>query len=314
MTDRELTTLLRDHVQRREPPFAMTSRAAIAAGRRSLVRRRLRRGATGVLVAAAAVAAVPLLPWDAGTGGDDRTRVDPLTAEALADYDAAAMPALVEQRAEQVLARSVDDLGPATFSAGDGQGNDLPPRLYDKASSMEVSYGGESGHRLRVTLMHARSEAEGDARESCANDVQDGYAFSCTVTTSADGDPVVTRVSAMRKLSGFRDGSWGAVTREELRTGVPGEGSPSQEPIDPDEVYFERSVESVHSKTFLTVAQEIVRAPDLTTATRLFEVPVADLTEIVTDPVLVIPEPPLDDGGCPWTLPGSNVTCGVSPE
>jgi hypothetical protein len=308
MTESNLATLLHDHVRDSEPPFALSADTSIILGRRTLLRRRARRGFTGVLVAAAALAAVPLLPWGGG-GGDDRTGVDPLTAGALENYDATAMPALIEDHVDAVLARSGTDLGDADFSANDGQGESLPARLYDKASSMEVGYGAATDHRFRVSLMHSAGEAEGDARENCANDLADGYDFSCVVSTSPDGDPVTTRVMAVRPLEDvLPGGGWAALTREELRTGVPTKMDPVQGPIDPEDVYFQRMVEVVHSKTFLTTAIETVRAPDLAAANRLWTVRVADMESIVTDPELVIPKPPLGKGGCPWAW-HADVSC-----
>lgn len=313
MTDQDLTTLLREHVQREEPPFTMAPETSMTLGRRTLVRRRARRGFAGVLVAAATVAALPLMPWTGSSGsGDDRTGIDPATAAALEDYDAQRMPALLDEHVRVALGDGLEGLGQAEFRASDDQGEKLPPKYYDKASSMEVSYGGHGDRRVRAVLLHARSEAEGDAREVCADDLAVGYAFSCTVSTSG-GDVVTTRVTAMRKTEELWKGSWGALTQEELRTGIPAKGDPSQRPINPDEVYFQRTVESVHSETFLTSASEIVRAPDLETAARLWTVPVADLTTIVTDPELVIPEPPLGKGGCPWTL-NDTYTCTKSPS
>lgn len=309
MTDSDLTTLVREHVTRDEPPFLLSPDTSIALGRRTLVRRRARRGLAGVLTAAAVVAAVPLLPWGGGPVGDPGGSVHPATAYALEHYDASTMPALLDRQARAVLSRSVDALGPVDFTASDDQGQDLPAQYYDKASGMEVAYGGTSDHRWRVALMHARSEAEGDARKTCTEELSAGYAFSCTVTTSETGDTVTTKVTAMRPLAKFGPGSWGALTREELRTGVPAPGNPSKKPINPETVYFARTVESVHSETFLTVAQEIVRAPDHATAMELWQVPPTDLEAIVSDPLLVIPEPPLGEGNCPWTLPGTGVTC-----
>jgi len=314
MTEHDLSTLVRAHVAHDEPPFRMSADTAMALGRRTLHRRRARRGLAGLVVAAAAVVAVPLLPWDASTGSGDRTGIDPATAAALENYDAQKMPQLLDEHVRVVLTRSVDDPGPVEFSAGDSQGNELPVQHYDKASDMTVRYGGESDHRLRVSLMHARSEAEGDARRICADDLESGYAFSCTVTTSRSGDPVTTKVMAMRPLREFGPGGWGALTADELRIGVPAAGNSSDHPIDPDDVWFQRTVEVVHSETFLPAAAEVVRAPDFETAERLFEVPVAAFEDIVTDPALVIPEPPIGPNGCPWTLPDSNVTCGTKRE
>ncbi len=312
MTDHELSTLLRGHVQEQEPPFALSAETSMALGRRTLVRRRARRGFAGVLVAAAAVVAVPMLPWGGSHGsGDDRTGIDPATAHALAHYDAQAMPGILEEHTRATLGAGLDGLGPAAFRAADSQGNALTPKYYDKASSMAVTYGAEGGdRRVSVSLMHARSEAEGGVRKNCDRDLAAGYDLSCEVTTSGSGDLVTTRVMAVRPIADFPDGTLGVVTREELRTGVTTANSPGGSgPIDPDEIYFQRIVEVVHSESFLTTATETVKAPDLRTANQLWRLPVDAFTTIVTDPVLVIPEPPIGPDGCPWTLPDSDVSC-----
>lgn len=315
MTDHDLATLLRDHVREQEPPFALSAQTSMALGRRTLVRRRARRGFAGLVVAAAAVAAVPLMPWGGShPGGEDKKGIDPATAAFLEDYDALKMPQVIEDHTTATLGDGLAGLGTATFAARDDQGVSLPATYYDKASSMEVTYGGQGDHEARVALMHSAGEAEGDARKNCENDLQEGYAFTCTVTTGADGDPVTTRVMAMRKLDDqFPQGGWGAVTREELRTGIPAKGDPSQKPIDPDEVYFMRAVESVHSETFLTTASETVRAPDVATAEKLWQIDPADMAALVTDPELVIPKPPMGDNGCAWMLHPKGISCGVQP-
>ncbi|CUR59213.1 hypothetical protein NOCA2570086 [metagenome] len=308
MTDHDLATLLHEHVRSDEQPFSLDPDATIAVGRRALRRRRARRTGLGVLVAAASAAVVLPFVTTGGPGGTGR-EIDPATAAALESYDASAMPQLIEDLARQEFQPHVADLGAGRFRAGDSQGQWLPPRYYDKASTMSVSFGGQGDHRISVDLMHARSEAEGDARQGCLEDVESGYTFSCVVTTSEAGDTVVTSVWAVRPLDDGMAG-WGAVTRDELRTGVVSPTDPSQSPIDYDEVYFQRHVESVHSETFLTGATETVRAPDLATASSLWRIPARALERVVTDPSLVIPEPPIGEGDCPWTLPGTGVECG----
>jgi hypothetical protein len=311
MIDHDLATLLRDHVREQEPPFLLAPETSMALGRRTLVRRRARRGFAGVLVAAAAVAAIPLLPWG-GPGGssDDRRGIDPATAYALEHYDAQKMPALIAQKARETLGDGLSGLGAGTFTASDDQGTSLPPRYYDKASSMEVRYGGEGDRRVRVALMHSGSEAEGDARKNCANDLADGYDFTCEVTTAPNGDTVTTSVMAVRALDDMP--GWGALTREELRTGIPAKGDPNQDPIDPDEVYFIRNVESVHSDTFLTSVQETVKAPSLAKAA--FVVSPDRMTALVTDPSLVMPKPPMGDNGCAWQLHPEGISCAKDPN
>jgi hypothetical protein len=173
---------------------------------------------------------------------------------------------------------------------------------------MEVAFRGTGVRSVRVTLMHSRSEAEGDARKNCANDLAEGYYFSCEVTTSANGDPITTSVMAVRALAA-PDQGWGALTREELRTRTPSASDPNQARIDPHEVYFIRNVESVHGATFLTAVQEVVKAPTLAKA--VWEVPTDRMAALVTDPELVIPKPPTGANGCPWMLHPENISCGV---
>jgi hypothetical protein len=105
---------------------------------------------------------------------------------------------------------------------------------------------------------------------------------------------------------------WGALTREELRTGIPAKGDPNQDPIDPDEVYFVRNVESVHSDTFLTSVQETVKAPSLAKAA--FAVSPDRMTALVTDPSLVMPKPPMGDNGCAWQLHPEGINCAKDPS
>ena len=310
MTDHELATLVREHVQHDEPPFLMSPDTVIALGRRTLVRRRARRGLAALVVAAAAVAALPLLPWG-GSGTGDRTGIDPATAAALKRYDAQRMPALIDSHVRAALGHGLRRLGAPTFTAADSQGRRIPAAYYDRASSMELRYGDRTAPRsVRVMLMHARSEAEGDARRACAEDLASGYAFTCSVTSAPNGDVVTTKVTAVRPIADD-PGGWGPVFVAELRTGVPTSTNPSQKPIDPNEVFFMRTVESVHSETFLTSAQEVVKAPSFEGAQQAFKVPQYDLQKVVTDPELVIPEPPLGAGGCPWTWK-MKVTCGRS--
>lgn len=296
MTEHDLSTLVRDHVSSDEPPFSGPEHV-IARGRRTVRTRRLATGAgvAAVLVVAGAFV-VPGLGDDPRRGGSDGT--DPAVQEALESYDAQAMPGIIERTASQTFSRSVADLGESRFAAFDGNGTEIGPEHYDKASGMTVSYGGDGPQRLSVSLDHARGEVEGDHEKVCAEDLAQGYAFACTVETLANGDVVVTRVGAMRP---FRlDGTWYAVTTGEL---------PSR---NPDHIWFQREAEVIKSDTFRTVVQEIVKAPTLAAAEAEFRVPADDLVALAADPTLVLPKPPADEiGGCPqWILPGSGTSCG----
>lgn len=293
MTEHDLTTLLLEHVRTDEPPLALSSDTAILAGRRALRRRRMRR-TTGIVAAAAVVAiAVPLAVGDGGT--DVSAGIDPASRRALADYDPMAMPKLLDDRVGPTVRRWAPELGEEfRFSARNDQGRPLAESAWNRASSMSIEYR-HGDHTFQTQLLHARSEAEGDAREYCADALESGYKLLCEVSTTPDGDVVTTSVGAFRRLDSHLRGpggvDWGALMRAELVTGKVSPNDPSQRPIDPDEIYFERSVEAVHSETFLTSTVERVQAPDLAHAESAWRVPVSAMIAVVTDPALVIPEP-----------------------
>lgn len=294
MTDHDLSTLVRDHVDSTEPPFALTPADSIRRGRRTVRARRLLGG--GAALAVLAVGGVTATQLTDGDRATERTDgVDPATQAFLADYDAAQMPRILEEESRAVLERSVADLGPAAFRASDNGGAALPAKWWDRASGMSLSYGGSSDHRLSLDLAHARGEAEGDARDYCESGLEDGYYVECTVDVLDDGSVVITNLWALRP---FRAGGFMAVPQDEV-SGVA-----------PDRLWFERRVKVIKSETFVTYLSETVRAPSLEAAREAFEVPEADLVELATDPQVVIPAPEPDPAsGCPgFVLPGT-VTC-----
>ena len=296
MTADDLATLLREHVATDEPGHSPDPGAAIRAGRRRLRGQRLAAGvAATVVVATAGIAAAQVLPGSDGDG--PTTAIDPATSRALGSYDAQQMPRILDEHASAVFSRSVPDLPAGVFLASDGNGNELPAKWYDKASGMSISYGAGTDHRLSVDLSHARSEAEGSAQEYCDDGLAGGYYQTCEVSAEPDGSLAITLVMALREMTGPGGPGWMAVPGDRL------------DRIDPDRLWFERRVKVIHSETFLTYVSETVHAPDLAGAEAEFQVPVADLLELGTDPVLVIPEPPTDPSGCgPWTVPDSRTT------
>ena len=73
--------------------------------------------------------------------------------------------------------------------------------------------------------------------------------------------------------------------------------------IAPARLWFVQTVKVIKSESLVTHTEEPVHTPTREAAESAFQVPVTDLVEIGTDPVLVIPEPPTDDSGCgPWAL------------
>lgn len=300
MTHDDLATLLRDDLSRTEPLGLPDVAVPLAAGRARVRRRRAVSAtlAAGALAVAGALAA-PLLGADHDGDGSTGRVIDP-AERSLASYDPQQMPLTLEQRARAVLERSVASLGPGDVHVGDGQGDRLAPKDYDKASGMSVSFGSDE-HEWSVSLDHAKSEAEGSAREYCATGLADGSYLECTVDTDAHGYVVISKLWAMRPMG----------TRPNDRLGFMVVPADRLDRVRPDRLYFERSVKVVKSASLVTYAQERVHAPTGEAAEAAFVVPVADLVELGADPALVIPEPPVDDSGCgPWTQdPGVSYSC-----
>ncbi|HEX7738479.1 MAG TPA: hypothetical protein VF426_02395 [Marmoricola sp.] len=319
MTRTELTELLHRHAHEGEPTSPMPVDAVVARGRRAVRRRRL---GGGVAMAAVAVAAVALVPHTIGGGSADDT-IAPATQQALRNYDASQMPQLIDDHVHSAFSGSVADLGAGEFIATDEQETKLPEKYYDMANAMRMQYD-EGDHRFSVYLAHARSEAEGNARRICADDIDSGLDFSCTVAHT-DAGVATTTVSALlpedHAVSGMASWSWAAVTKSQVQRRLtpkwlredPVGGTSRSKHFDPHELWFERSVKVVHSQTFVTATSEFVRASSYEEAMQRFEVPAEVLTTVSTDPELVIPEPPKGKNGCPWLLHPEGISCNVKP-
>jgi len=298
MTKHELSQLVRDHVASDEPPFTGPD-DIIGRGRRRVRGRRLATGGVAALVAAVAMGGA--LMAVSGDEPRDATTIDPAIQEALDDYDAAAMPGILDSKSRAVFSRSVDGLGPSEFEAIDGSSEVIPPEHYDKASGMSVSYGGDSDHQLAVDLSHSRSEAEGDAQQYCDDGLAEGIYLDCSVEV-VDGATVISTLSALRPFQDLRDGTMVVMREDQLDS------------VDPDRLWFEHSVKVIKSETFVTYTRERVKAPTKEAADGLFQVPVADLAELGLDPALVIPHPPAGQNSCPaWMLHPDSVACSVTP-
>lgn len=288
MTYNDLATLLRDDVTRGEPHWLPDVSVPVSAGRRAVRRRRVVSAALAAgALAVTAIAAIPLLSGDDGTARG----LDP-AEQALADYDAQQMPITLEERSRVVFERSVPDLGPADITVKDGNNEELPSELYDKASGMSVKYG-DFEHSWSVNLVHAKSEAEGSATTYCKNGLEAGYYLECTVDTVQRGYVVISKVEALQPMGRKPSDRHGfmVVNTAELAT------------VDPDRLYFQHIVKVIKSESLVTYAEEQVHAPTRDRAEAMFLVPFADLVELGADPQLVIPEAPRDDIGCgPFTL------------
>jgi hypothetical protein len=257
MTERELSTLVHDHVSSDEPPFSLSPDDVILRGRRVVRRRRLVLGG-----AVAAVLAVGGLAGPALTGGDrpdDRsTAVDRTESPVV---DPAQLPRVLEEASRTVLGRSVEDLGPATFATG--------------GRTAVVRYGAGSDHRFEVALIQDRERAADSTEEYCESGLVRGAYLECTREVLDDDSVVITKLLAVRPTP---EGTFKAISNDEIAT------------TDRDRLWFERRVKVVKSETLVTYVKELVRAPSLETARDALQVPEADLVELGTDPRLVLPD------------------------
>lgn len=275
---RDLLHLAADTVEVTPAPVALPSR------------RRVR-----PLMAAVAASVVLVLGGGAVVkriASDDRTPqsdVNPLTTEALRNYDPQAMPSLMDERSRAVFSRSVIDLPASVFKASAGLDEALPPERYHQAHSMEVFYPLPDQHELWFYIGHGKSHAEGDAKDMCSSSLQSGWYVTCEVRRVGEDVAMVT-VSAtadgwMGRELGLRPSKRGDVNDRQL---VPRD---ELDAVDSSVLMFERTVKVVHSDTFVSVVKEAVSEPDLASAQDAFVVPVADMLDLATDPTMVIPEP-----------------------
>ncbi|KQY63963.1 MULTISPECIES: hypothetical protein [unclassified Nocardioides] len=286
MTEHDLHTLVRDHVNSDEPPFQLTPDDTITRGRRTLRRRRAITG--GVCAAALATIGAVTVPQliDSGNGSSGNKVV-----AGSPDYDASQMPRIIDEHARVVFAKTTPGLPDGVRSVTDSQGTALPEKFWDKASQMTVDYT-MAGREFRISLLHARSEAEGDRDTYCQAELASDYSVACE-TFDVDGRTVISQTMALRRIG---DG-WAVVPNKKLAT------------FDPDKLWFSHMVEDVRSETLVVTATEVVKASSVEAAD--WNAPIDDLTSLVTDPELDIPAPPTDKDGCVWSLPITGTSNGV---
>lgn len=290
----DLATLLRDHVAVAEPAFTLTGQDAFRVARRRQTVRRT--GLTTAAVAVVAAAAVVVPSLTGGGSAPDRT-LDAASAEALAEFDATAFPETFDANVTETLTGQVPDFAGEEVTASDSQGQELPARYHDKATVWTATYTWSDTHWVDVHLFHSGSESEGDAERYCADGLESGYDLACTVDTGPNGEVLLTTVGAMRKdpTTVGDEVTWIGVTHAQG--------------VDPDRLWFAREVEARRGGIYLASAREVVKAPSLEAAKEAFRASPALLREVALDPELVFPEPPTDENGCPWTIPGTGFSC-----
>ena len=319
MTRTELTDLLHRHVEAGDPGEAMAVADVVRRGQRRVRRRRTFGAITCAAVVAAVVVLTPTARGFLPRGDRAGSGIDPATRQALVDYDAATMPRLIDEHVRSAFAGTADlshKPGSRRFLPLDGQDQILPKKDWDKASSMTMQYD-EGSRRYRAYLGHAKSEAEGNARDICAGNLSSGYTYTCSVDRT-DAGVATTTISAVLLLSHADAGqpgwSWAAITRSQVDRGVTPhwlreDVNKYDKLLDPADLWFVQTVKVVHSETFVTTTSEYVHASSYAAALRMFRVPASALTTVATDPVLVIPQPPVQKNGCVWQLHSEDASC-----
>ncbi|MGN6575054.1 MAG: hypothetical protein ACTHKG_05150, partial [Nocardioides sp.] len=226
-----------------------------------------------------------------------RPELGSASTEALAAFDAAAFPEVIDANVRETFDGAFPAFTDHEVTAYDSQGQPVPQRYRDRASGWRATYGWSSTHWLEVNLFHSGSESEGDAQRSCDGMVESGYAFACTVDTGPHGEVVVTTVDAMRK---------DPTSTEPVQTWI---AVRSDEKVQPDRLWFTRSVEARRGGIYVASAREVVKVPSLAAATEAFRTPTSLLEQLALDPELVFPAPEPDEHGCPWTVPGTGYGC-----
>lgn len=291
MTHDTLRRLVREDATATEPPFTLSADGVVRDGRRRVRRRRAVAGLAS-LSAAAAVAAAVLVPALSGAArGPSAARLDPATQQALEEYDAKLMPALVDETVRHAVGDAAPPFAHSEVSAEDSQGQRLPDRYLRYASMWVGSYDWGSDHLLRVALLHSGSESEGDPDATCRDELGEGYSVACTVERDGQDRPVITTVTVVRRDGVAADPAqqtWIAVWHPERARS--------------ESLWFQRTVEVRRGGIYLTSVTESVHAPTYADAQRSWHLDPARLREIAAAPALVFPAPEKDDRGCDFVL------------
>jgi hypothetical protein len=262
MSERDLSTILREHLDD-EPPVGVTSGDAIRTGRRQ---GRLRVGLVGGAAAAVLAVAGVTVP---GLVGDD----DSGTGREVASAPPAAVPRpeLLESLAAARLAPLVGELGQPTWDVTDVNGEPRDP-ADEEAQYFQLSY-----HPAGTAEVHLRVAGFADAdgalflNPACPTAEEEGTVSSCTDETLDDGTIVTTAVGPHTRVT--NTGSQLLTVDDAL--------------AHPDRVLWSQSVTVTTPDGVISAASEYVEAASPDAAAWL--VPADVLRKIATDPDLLDP-------------------------
>lgn len=263
MTERDLSTLVREHVTSDEPAFLLSPATPIGHGRRVVRRRRTVAGmACAAVLAVASVSGSYLVPT-----GDPRAD-DAATGQT--DYD----PERLAQVAREKFSAEVPDLPKGDFVVLDEYDRPLPSDLYDYAHSISTTFGSPHGNLLSAG---ARSGI-GDVGAGKATDLE----RICTDRTTRNGD--VFPVCSVSEENGQ------VIVMEVTKTGSK-DGLEAMPPYDHEGIAFRFSVTSYRAGGFVVSASERVLAETLGEAERMRRSSNRTLRDIAVHPELGIDKP-----------------------
>jgi hypothetical protein len=263
MSERDLTTILREHLAD-EPPVGVTSIDAIRTGRRQhRVRLSLVGGAAAAVVAVAAVTGPGLLGDDDSGRGREVAAAPPQGVE---------LPGALESLAATKVEPYVGALGDPTWDVVDVEGRPVDPADAE-AQFFELGYapGGSALVQLHVAGYAPEEFDTYSFATTCADSQVEGYEVSCEQETLPDGSTTISSVAPYVDVTN---------TTKRLIT-------VAQARKHPQKVLWARSF-SISTRDGVTAGvSEFVRAQSPETAAWL--VPVEVLREIATDPDLLDP-------------------------
>lgn len=264
MTERDLSTLLREHLAD-EPPARLSAAEAIGAGRRQTARLRLLVGG----VAALAVAAVATVGGSAVVGGRDDT---PVAQEApVAAAPVAPLDELMETRASDLLTPYVGALGAPRWSVNDVVGT--PVGADDPAAQaflLDYRPAGTPQVNLTVGGFAEVDRENYPFEDTCAVGLGRGTLAECAQTTLEDGSLLTISVGPISQIGGDAPRM---LTLDDV------------EGRDPGTFAWARVVSVDSADEVSTRASEYVRGADVATAD--WQVPVEVLQDLALDPSLL---------------------------
>lgn len=219
MSDLNLQHLLRENGLGDEPPLATKFENVVTAGRRAVLRRRVRTATRGGIVAAAlaSVAVVSL-----GSGGTPLSAMPAAAQDVVDNFDPATFPDLVDGEIRDASGAAIPQGVRGRIEPTVDGYIRLKPADYRYTDSWNASYELGSGDQLMVVLRKDLAGTEGDAEKACDQRLADGTVEQCSVDTLDNGTVSTTSVYAVaggfaRQVVNERDYGFVVTARETVQ-------------------------------------------------------------------------------------------------